>query len=62
MVRRILVLVEDEPDMRLLVRIELESDPRLEIVGETASAEEAIELAKTSTPGLSSWIINCRAK
>lgn len=52
MVRRILVLVEDEPDMRLLVRMELESDPRLEIVGESASAEEAIELAKTSDPGL----------
>ena len=49
---KVLVLVEDEADVRLLVRALLAPDPRLEIVGEAASAEEAIELAQTIEPGL----------
>ena len=49
---RVLVLVEDEVDVRALVRALLAPDPRLEIMGEAASAPEAIELAKTIEPGL----------
>src|SRR5260221_14177586 len=38
--------------MRTLIRITLARDPRLEVVGEAASAPEAIELARLSEPGL----------
>jgi CheY-like chemotaxis protein len=44
--------VEDEPDIRMLVRITLSSDPRLTILSETGSAEEAIEIASASHPGV----------
>jgi DNA-binding NarL/FixJ family response regulator len=49
---KVLVLVEDEADVRRLVRALLAPDPRLEITGEAASAEEAIELARSVEPGL----------
>jgi DNA-binding NarL/FixJ family response regulator len=49
---KVLVLVEDEADVRRLVRALLAPDPRLEITGEAASAEEAIELARSIEPGL----------
>jgi len=49
---KILVVVEDDVDMRLLIHVTLERDPRLEIVGEAASAEQAIELARSQEPGL----------
>ena len=49
---KILVVVEDEPDMREVIRLTLMADERLEIAGEAESAEEAIELARTSDPGL----------
>jgi DNA-binding NarL/FixJ family response regulator len=49
---KVLVLVEDEADVRTLVRALLSPDPRLEITGEAASAEEAIELARSVEPGL----------
>jgi DNA-binding NarL/FixJ family response regulator len=48
----VLAIVEDEPDVRMLVRLTLSRDPRLEILGEVTSAEEAIELAQTSRPGV----------
>lgn len=47
-----LVIVEDDADMRDLVRVTLSADPRLEIVGQVASAEEAIALSRTVEPGL----------
>lgn len=48
----VLVVVEDEPDMRTLIRITLAGDPRLEVVGQAASAEEALALVRTCEPGL----------
>lgn len=50
--RKILLIVEDEPDMRTLIRAILTRDPRLEIVGEAASAAEAIAAASSLEPGL----------
>jgi two-component system, NarL family, response regulator LiaR len=50
--RRILVIVEDEFDVRWLIRMTLLDDPRLELTGEAASAEAAIELARQDQPGL----------
>jgi two-component system nitrate/nitrite response regulator NarL len=49
---RVLVVVEDEPDMRALIRVVLAGDPRLEVMGEAADAAEAIRLAETLEPGL----------
>jgi DNA-binding NarL/FixJ family response regulator len=49
---KVLVTVEDEPDVRQMIRALLSRDPRLEILGEAASAEEAIELARSAEPGL----------
>lgn len=50
--KRVLVVVEDEPDIRLMVRMALSSEPALELCGEAATAEEAIELARTTQPDL----------
>lgn len=49
---RVLVVVEDDPDIRLLLRFELDRDPDLEIGGEAADAETAIELARSIQPAL----------
>ena len=49
-VRGAFAIVEDEPDMRLLIRLALTRDGRLEPVGEAASAEEAFDLLASSTP------------
>ena len=48
----ILALVEDEVDLRVLIRITLRKDDRLELKGEAESAEEAIELARELAPAL----------
>lgn len=47
----VLVVVEDEEDMRFMIRITLAQDVRLRLLGETATAEEAIELARGLQPG-----------
>ncbi|MCA1840059.1 MAG: response regulator [Actinobacteria bacterium] len=49
---RVLMLVEDEEDIRLVIRLQLMGDPRIEIAGEATSAQEAIELARQMGPGL----------
>jgi DNA-binding NarL/FixJ family response regulator len=49
---RVLVVVEDDFDMRLLVKVTLAADPRIDVAGEAASAREAIELARGLHPGL----------
>lgn len=49
---KILIIVEDEPDMREVIKLTLMMDPRLEVVGEAESAAEAIELAKSLEDGL----------
>lgn len=51
-VARVLVVVEDEPDMRMLIRLNLTADPRIVVAGEASTAEEAVELARTTSPGL----------
>jgi DNA-binding NarL/FixJ family response regulator len=48
----VLVVVEDEPDMREVIRLTLARDTRLRILGEAATAAEAIEVARTHNPGL----------
>ena len=49
---RVLVIVEDEQDMRMMIRAVLSVDPRIEICGEVADAAGAIEAARTLDPGL----------
>lgn len=49
---KVLMVVEDDLDMRLIIRITLEADPRLQIIGEAGTAEEAIEIARNENPGL----------
>ena len=49
---KVFVVVEDEPDMRALIGLMLRRDPRLQIVGEAASAEEALAILDTHDPGL----------
>jgi DNA-binding NarL/FixJ family response regulator len=50
--KKVLVIVEDEADMRAVIRAMLSADPRLEIVGEATSAAAAVEVARTFDPGL----------
>ena len=49
---KILVVVEDDADIRFLIKLTLRSDERIEITGEAATAAEAVELARTEQPGL----------
>lgn len=44
------VLVDDVADIRLLLRLTLEDDPRFEIVGEAADGREAVERAAEVMP------------
>jgi CheY-like chemotaxis protein len=45
-------IVEDEPDMRLLIRLALTRDARLRPIGEAASADEALALVEERAPDL----------
>lgn len=47
-----LLLVEDEADMRMLVRIYLRADDRLEVSGEAEDIATALEMARASAPDL----------
>lgn len=49
---RILVVVEDDADIRFLIKLTLRADGRIEISGEAATAAEAVELARSEQPGL----------
>lgn len=46
------MVVEDEPDVRLLIKLTLARDPRLGVEGEASTAEEALELLKSRSVGL----------
>ena len=46
------MIVEDEPDMRTVIKLVFKADPRFEVDGEASSAAEAIEVARSSEPGL----------
>jgi DNA-binding NarL/FixJ family response regulator len=50
--RNYLMLVEDDADYRLLIRVRLGADPRLEMSGEAPTVERGIELAKEAHPNL----------
>jgi DNA-binding NarL/FixJ family response regulator len=49
---KVFVVVEDEPDMRALIALTLGRDSRLELMGEAASAAEALALLDSMEPGL----------
>ena len=49
--RRVLI-VDDSPTMRKLIRTGLEGDNRLEIVGEASSAREARDMVKAVSPDI----------
>lgn len=49
---KVFVVVEDEPDMRMLISMMLSKDERLELLGEAASAEEALAMLDSLEPGL----------
>lgn len=49
---KVLVIVEDEEDMRRMIHALLVRDPRLVVMGEATTADEAIELARSTSPGL----------
>lgn len=46
---RVLV-VDDVPDLRVLFRLMLDSDPRFEVVGEAGDGEEAVVKARETRP------------
>ena len=49
---KVFVVVEDEPDMRMLISTMLRRDRRLELLGEAASAAEALSMLDSVEPGL----------
>jgi DNA-binding NarL/FixJ family response regulator len=49
---RVMVVVEDDPDFRRLIRITLSGESRLLVEGEAASADEALPLARETQPQL----------
>jgi DNA-binding NarL/FixJ family response regulator len=46
------LLVDDDPDWRLLVRLALEADPAFTVVGEAGDGREAVEVAEHCHPEL----------
>jgi DNA-binding NarL/FixJ family response regulator len=52
-VRKIrVVLVDDVPELRLLVRVTLEEDPAIEVVGEASNGREGVEVVQATDPDL----------
>lgn len=49
---RVLVVVENDPDFLILIRLHLGEDPRIVITGEADSADEAVEMVREAGPGL----------
>ena len=48
----VFVVVEDEPDMRMLIEVMLGRDPRIDLAGTAASAAEALAVLATVDVGL----------
>ena len=48
----VLLVVEDDPDMRELIKVTLAGDARLTVVGESTRAEEALAEARARRPDL----------
>ena len=49
---REVLIVEDDPDIRVLIRVHLVNDPRLAVTGEASSAAEAIDAARSLRPDI----------
>lgn len=49
---RVLVVIEDDPDFRRLIRLTLANDPDITVEGEASTAEEALPLAEATQPHL----------
>lgn len=46
------VLVDDVPELRLLVRLTLEEDPAIEVVGEAANGRDGVTVVEAADPDL----------
>jgi DNA-binding NarL/FixJ family response regulator len=46
------VLVDDVPELRLLVRLTLEEDPAIAVVGEAANGREGVDVVEATDPDL----------
>ena len=44
------VVIDDEPDLRILLWLAMESDGRCQVVGDASSAAEGVELAAVTRP------------
>jgi DNA-binding NarL/FixJ family response regulator len=49
---KILVVIEDDPDVQFLIEAIFAMDPRFNVTSVAASAEEALESPPTSEPGI----------
>jgi two-component system nitrate/nitrite response regulator NarL len=49
---RVLVVIEDDADYRRLIRMTLARDPRFDVGGEAATADEALPVAREMQPEL----------
>jgi DNA-binding NarL/FixJ family response regulator len=49
---KILVVVEDDPDVQFLIETVFATDDRFCVIGVTAAAEDALEMAPTTEPGI----------
>ena len=49
---RTLIVVEDDPDVQLLLETIFSMDPRFDVAEVAASAEKALEMAQTMEPGV----------
>ncbi|NMM23124.1 MAG: response regulator transcription factor [Phycicoccus sp.] len=49
---KILVVIEDDPDLQFLIETIFSMDDRFSIAGAAASAEVALEMARTTEPGI----------
>ncbi len=49
---KVLVVLEDDVQMQLLIKMNLQIDPRLELSGAASTAAEALELAERIQPDL----------
>ena len=49
---KVLIVVEDDPDVQFLIETVFAADTRFSVAGVAASAEGALEMARTSEPGI----------
>jgi DNA-binding NarL/FixJ family response regulator len=49
---KILVVVEDDPDVQFLIETVFSTDDRFSVTGVAAAAEDALEMARTTEPGI----------